>query len=162
MNEFILIGKITGTHGIKGELKIISDFEKKNLVFQKGFKIYLEDKEFNITSYRVHKNFDMITINSLNDINEVIKYVGLNVFVKRMDLNLKENDYLLNDLINFDVYDEDIHLGIVNSIYKSPKYNYLLVAGLKEFYIPLIDEYILKIDLIGKKIYTKHGEDLIL
>ena len=39
--DYILIGKLVNTHGIKGEVKILSDFEKKELVFKKDFSLYL-------------------------------------------------------------------------------------------------------------------------
>ena len=41
MNEYILIGKIVQTHGIKGELRIRSNFEMKDRVFKKGFNLYI-------------------------------------------------------------------------------------------------------------------------
>ena len=44
--EYVCIGKLVNTHGIKGEVRILSDFEFKNKVFVKGFKLYIgKDKE---------------------------------------------------------------------------------------------------------------------
>ena len=44
--KFINIGKIVNTHGIKGELRILSDFKYKDKVFKKDFKFYIgKDKE---------------------------------------------------------------------------------------------------------------------
>ena len=42
----IRIGKYVNTHGIKGEIRILSDFSRKDLIFKKGFKIYIKDNEF--------------------------------------------------------------------------------------------------------------------
>ena len=55
--ELVRIGKIVNTHGIKGELRILSDFEFKDKVFKKGVKVYVgkKKKEFIINSYRFHK-----------------------------------------------------------------------------------------------------------
>ena len=39
--EYIYIGDIVNTHGIKGELRILSDFKYKENVFKKNFKIYI-------------------------------------------------------------------------------------------------------------------------
>ena len=60
--EYVYIGKIVNTHGIKGELRIISDFDKKEIVFKPGFAFYLGDfkKKEIVNSYRRHKNFDRI------------------------------------------------------------------------------------------------------
>ena len=42
--ELVRIGKIVNTHGIKGELRILSDFEFKDKVFKKGVKVYVGKK----------------------------------------------------------------------------------------------------------------------
>ena len=63
--EFVYVGKIVNTHGIKGEVRIVSDFEKKGLIFNIGSTLYVgKQKEvIEVDSYRKHKNFDMITFN---------------------------------------------------------------------------------------------------
>ena len=38
---YIKIGQIVNTHGIKGELKIISDFKYKDKIFVKDFNLYI-------------------------------------------------------------------------------------------------------------------------
>ena len=43
--ELVRIGKIVNTHGIKGELRILSDFEFKDKVFKKGIKVYVGKKK---------------------------------------------------------------------------------------------------------------------
>ena len=71
------LGKIVNTHGIKGEIRILSDFEKKELVFRPDFEIYIgeEKKKEIIQTYRHHKNFEMNTIQGYQNINEVLKYL---------------------------------------------------------------------------------------
>ncbi|MBQ1551268.1 MAG: hypothetical protein IIZ67_04110, partial [Bacilli bacterium] len=51
MNK-VYIGKIVNTHGIKGELRIRSDFPYKDRVFLIGNNLIIDDKEYNIKSYR--------------------------------------------------------------------------------------------------------------
>ena len=52
--DFIYVGEIVNTHGIKGEVRIISDFKYKKDVFKKNFKIYVGKgkKELLINTYR--------------------------------------------------------------------------------------------------------------
>ena len=61
MNK-IFIGKVVSTHGIKGEIRILSDFPYKDKVFIVNNKIIIDDKEYIIKSYRVHKGYDMVTL----------------------------------------------------------------------------------------------------
>ena len=72
--KLIKIGKIVNTHGIKGELRLLSKFPYKDKVFIKNMPIYInkEEKEI-INTYRKHKNFDMITLDGYTNINEVLK-----------------------------------------------------------------------------------------
>ena len=86
--KYIIIGKIVNTHGIKGELRILSDFKYKDKIFKKGFPLYIgytKEKEI-INTYRPHKQFDMVTFNNYNNINEVLKYKGEYVFINKEDL----------------------------------------------------------------------------
>lgn len=163
MGDYIYIGKITGTHGIKGEVKILSSFFEKDKVFINGHKLYVTPlyNEEVISTYRVHKNFDLVTFKNYSDINEVNKYRGMNVYVKRSDLSLGDGEYLLEDLINYEVYDKDILLGKVLSVTMNNSVM-IKVQGSKTFYIPFIDEYIDNVDTINKKIITKNGSDLII
>ena len=100
MNNYVYIGKIVNTHGIKGELRILSDFDKKELVFKNNFNIYIGPSYIKetINTYRVHKEYDMVTLIGYDNINEVLKYKGLNVYINRDDLNLDNNDYIMSDL----------------------------------------------------------------
>ena len=161
--DYVLIGKIVNTHGIKGELRLLSDFDKKDIVFKSNFNIYIGPTYIKetIKSYRHHKMFDMITLNGYNNINEVLKYKYMDVYVKRSDLNLNENDYLLEDLIGIKVIDNNEVIGKVID-YTQGSNVLLKVSGVKEFYIPLVDEYVINVDVKAKEIHTKNGKDLIL
>lgn len=159
--DYIYIGKIVSTHGIKGEVKIISDFFEKDKIFKKGFKLYITPlyHEEVINTYRVHKNYDMVTFNGYNDINEILKYIGMGVYIKRSDLDLKEDEYLLSDLIGYAVYDNNKLLGKVSGI----SFNNNVLLKIDDiFYIPFIDEFIEKVDVKTKKIMTRNGSDFKL
>ena len=162
MNEMIYIGKTVSTFGIKGELKVISDFEKCDKAYKIGNKILINNIEHVISGIRYHKNYILLKIDNLNNINDILKYVGFNIYIKRMDLHLEENEFLYKDLISSDVIDNDgSNLGKI--IEARQGVNLLIkVKGSKEFYIPYVDEYIIKFDLNNKKLYTKNAKDLIL
>lgn len=160
MNEMIYIGKTVSTFGIKGELKVISDFEYCDRAYQVNKKILINNIEHVISGIRYHKNYVLLKIDNLNNINDILKYVGFNIYMKRIDLGLKEDEYLYKDLINSDVIDDDnTKLGKVIEILNGN--NVLIkVKGTKEFFIPLIDNYINKFDLDKKILYTKNAKEL--
>ena len=164
MNDYVCVGKIVNTHGIKGELRILSDFELKDKVFQKDINLYVgpEKREFTITGYRHHKMFDMVTFDGISNINEVLDLKGLLVYVKREVLNMEADTYILSDLIGLTVYDKDKKIGTVKDYYLDNGNTLLAVDGPKEFYIPLKSHYIKKVDIKNQKIITEGGSDLIL
>ena len=155
MDNFIYIGKIVNTHGLKGEIRILSDFEKKDKVFIPGMTIYIgrkKEKEV-INTYRHHKMFDMITMKGYSDINEVIRYKGLYVYIKKEDLKLENNEYLETDLIDLEVYINNEKVGIITDIRDSGNNKFVVVkTDDKDVFVPLQDEFIKNVDLVNKKV----------
>lgn len=159
--DLVYVGKIVNTHGIKGELRIKSDFERKDLVFKVGNKIIIDNEEHVIRSYRYHKIFDMITIDEYDNINDVLKYVGKNVFVSRLSLKLKTSEYLLSDLIGLNVVSNDMIYGIVKD-YSNDINPLLKIEFDKNYYIPINSNYIKSVDLEKKVIIVDNIEGLII
>ena len=158
--DLVYVGKIVNTHGIKGELRIKSDFEKKELVFVIGNKIIIDNEEHTIRTYRFHKIFDMITIDKYDNINDVLKYVGKNVYVSRESLKLKNDDYLLSDLVGLNVIFNDTVYGIVKD-YSNTLNPLLQIEYNKTYYIPINSNFIKNVDLENKKIIVENIEGLI-
>lgn len=162
--EYVYIGKIVNTHGIKGELRIKSNFDKKNIVFKPGFILYIGENHLKeeIVSYRHHKDFEMVTFKNYDNINQVLKYLKMNVYVKREDLKLNSNDYVLQDLIGLDVLDDGEVLGKVLEIVYNGSNILLQIEGNKKFYIPVNGNFIKKVDLVNKVIHVENARELIL
>ena len=85
MNDYIKVGKIINTHGIKGELRILSNFQYKDRIFKPNITLYIGENKIPeiIKTYRHHKDYEMVTFNNYNNINEVLKYLKSNVYIKR-------------------------------------------------------------------------------
>lgn len=162
--EYYYLGKIVNTHGIKGEVRILSHFSRKELVFKNNFPIYIgEAKEpFLIHSYRKHKIFDMITLEGITNINDVLKYKGQKVYVQRSDLNLDSNDYVLDDLLGMSVVSHGKDYGVVLDIIDHHGNVLLFVHFKKNYYIPIHGDYIKKVDVLKRIIEVNKVEDLIL
>ncbi len=164
MKDYVYIGKIVDTHGIKGELRILSSFERKDIVFIPDNKLYLgnELEEKIISSYRHHKNFEMVVFEGTNNINEVLKYLKKSVYFKREDLKLNEEEYLIEDLIDYGVLENNILIGKVKDIVYNNSNILLSINGDNDFYIPLNSNYILKVDTKNKEIIVENTKGLIL
>ena len=156
--KYVLIGKIVNTHGLKGEVRILSDFKYKTKVFKRGMKVYIGKDKIGeeINSYRYHKIFDMITMCGYNDINQILKYKGEYIFVNREDLILEKNEYLDEDIIGMSVYVGDRLLGVVRKIEKHSVNEIIVIKNdEKNYLVPYNFDIILSIDLEKRKMYVK-------
>lgn len=163
--EYICVGKIVQTHGIKGELRIRSNFLKKDRVFKKGFTLYLGDEKKLevINTYRPHKEFDMVTFDGYSNINEVLDYLKLLVYAKKEDIELKEDEYILEELIGLNVIEDGICLGKVNEIvYNNSNILLNVVSENKNFYIPNNPNFIKEVNLSEKEVIVENAKGLIL
>lgn len=158
----IKIGKIVNTHGIKGELRLLSKFPYKDKVFIKDMIIYInKDNKEAINTYRRHKNFDMITLKGYTNINEVLKYKGKTAYIDSNDIKLDENKYLDEEIIGLTVIYENCEKGTVYNIERYDKTSLLVIRNEdKEYLLPYNNNIIKKIDIYNKKIYINEIKGL--
>ncbi len=139
MKDLLYIGRVVGTHGIKGEIRIISDFEYKDKVFVMGNTIIIGDKSYLIRSYRKHKNFDMVTLNDYNNINEVLFLVKSQVFYDKDKLHLNDNEVLDEDLLEFKVINIDGRIGTVLEVFYASSTNKIIRVMLDKEYLVAVN-----------------------
>lgn len=152
------IGRVVNTHGIKGEVRILSDFEYKDIVFKSGNHLYINKDELIITSHRVHKEYDMVTFSGVNNINDVLKYKGYDVYINKDEF--KFPSLLDEELIGIKVYFKNKNIGILKQIQKNKMQKLLVIYnGNKDILIPYVDEFIESISL--SKIVLKEIEGLL-
>lgn len=151
--EYIAIGKYVNTHGIKGEIRILSHFRHKDLVFQKGIKIFIgkEKKQFSIVQYRKHKDYDMVTLEGITNINEILSLKGSMVYIEKDTLNLKGRLPFPTDFIGFEVVMNTQPIGTIIEVMELPA-NDVLVVSEKRILIPYVDLFVKTIDMEHKKI----------
>ena len=155
--EFINIGKIVNTHGIKGELRILSDFRHKDKVFKVGMKFYVgrEKEEFIVNSYRFHKIFDMVTFLGYNNINDILDIKGKEVYINEEDLDL-DGEIYIDNLIGYKVVVGTKDIGVVTDVMHMKANDILRV---NDILIPYVKEFIIKIE--DNTIYVKDVGGLI-
>ena len=156
--QYLEAGKIVGTHGIKGEMKVevwmdSPDFMKKikNFYLDQG-----KGKEkINLTSSRVHKNVLLITTSDVTSATEADLMRGRIVFVDRNDVKLPPNRYFISDLIGLEVYDgkNGQYYGKIQNVFMTGANNvYSIVNGDKEYLFPAVDHMIKSTDIEAGRI----------
>ena len=140
----LYIGNLVNTHGIKGEVRIISFFKYKEEIFKPDNYLYINNEKLKIKTYRKHKNYDMVTFENYNNINDVLKFKNQKVYINRNEYTFKGP--LNEDLYGKKVYDKDKYIGILTNIINNNGKELLVVKGKKEYLIPYVAEFVKKID----------------
>lgn len=153
-DERITVGKITSTHGLRGEVKVypllddpdrFSDFTK--VILDTGRKKIEQE----IERVKFFKNMVIVKFKGIDDINDVMMYRGAEIRVfKEEAADLGEDQYFEVDLIGMTVYtDEDKVLGILDKIMHTGANDVYVVKmeDGKEVLIPAIKQCILDVDI---------------
>ena len=165
MKDLISIGKILNFHGIMGEAKVgFSDAQRlKNLK-----KVIVKDTELTIEKLRFHKNFAIIKFKEISDINDLLKFKGENIFLKKEDVknSMDDEEYLIDELEGLLVFDDKDDLrGTVETIARSAGNDILSIKPENPEYgnilIPFVKELVPIVDIKGKKIIIKPIEGLL-
>ena len=163
--EFITIAKILNTHGVKGELKVevYTDFLEER--FLKGSKVYIGEDHIEaiVKSYRMHNGFMLLLLKDLENINLVEKYKNNYIYKSSDDIEPLEDGYFFRDLKDADVYVDNILVGKSMYCEEGISSNYLRVKKIdnKEVLIPILDQFIEKIDVKNKRIDIVKMEGLL-
>lgn len=167
MEEYISIGKILNFHGIKGEAKV--GYTNENQI-KAAKTVYMRDNKdknvLNIKSVRFHKNFAIVKFEEINDINELMEYKGQRIFVlkKEASKKLEQDEFLIQDLINCEVFDiNGEKIGVISNISTNNTQDLLNVKNLlgQEFLVPFVKEFFPNVDIKNKKITITPIEGLI-
>ena len=108
IKQFLEIGEITGTHGVRGEVRVNPWCDSPDFI--KKFKTLYFDSEGreNIKiSSRPHGNIALIKIEGIDTVEEARKLRGKILWMKRSDAHLPEGRYFIAELIGCRVYDAD-------------------------------------------------------
>jgi 16S rRNA processing protein RimM len=105
----------------------------------------------------------MVTLKGYSNINEVLKYLKLLVYVKKEDIELKSDEYILEELVGLNVIEDGICLGKVNEIvYNNSNILLNVVSNEHSFYIPNNANFIKKVNLDNNEVIVENAKGLIL
>ncbi len=159
-NKLLWLGTIVNTHGLKGELRVLSNSDDIEKRFSKNNKIYLNEKDFfTVDSYRWNKKFILLKFKEINDINEAEKLKTKKIFIKldKKNNNEKEVEFYYYELIGYTAIDlnENIIGKIIDYFDQKSYYSYLIENNGKKTNIPIIENLLENVDKENKKVKFK-------
>ncbi|MGM0750405.1 MAG: ribosome maturation factor RimM [Bacillota bacterium] len=171
MEKWFKVGKIVNTHGVKGEVKIVSTTDFPEERYQKGNTLYLfqgqnsEPISLVIKSHRNHKSFDLLTFEGYENINEVEKFKEGILKVQEDQLqDLEEGEYYFHEIVGCKVVTtEGEELGTIKEILSPGANDVWVVKGQrgKEHLIPYIEDIVKTVDIDKQLITIEPMEGLL-
>lgn len=171
--KWYTVGKIVNTHGLRGELKILSQTDFADIRFAAGSKLLMLNEEngasleVKVVSSRQNKNVYILKLEGFNDINQVEKYKGWVLKVSEANLvDLDEGEYYYHEIIGCRVVTEEgEELGTISEIL-SPGANDVWVVDRpkgsgKQLLLPVIDEVLISVNTKEKIVTVRLMEGLI-
>lgn len=168
MEEYLEIGQIVNTNGLKGFLKVkpltddITRFEELETVYVQKAKELIE---FRIQEVKYVKNMVLLKLEGIDDITEAEKYKNFYIKINRKDaVELDKDSYFIIDIIGCEVFtEENQKLGKVVDVFPTGSNDVYTVKNEegKEILLPAIADVIKDVDVKNKKIVIHLMEGLI-
>lgn len=154
MEQLLRVGVISSTHGVRGEVKVYPTTDDVNR-FKKLKKVVLdtgrEYLDLEVSGVKFFKNQVILKFKGIDNINDIEKYKGKDLLVKREDaVALEENENYVADLIDLQVVtDEGQVLGVLTEVMETGANDVYVVETEdgKELLLPAIRDCILDVDL---------------
>jgi len=146
-DNLILMGKVTATHGIKGQLRVVPYSGMADNLLHCEHLLLRDPKglvnKFEVASAAIHGKKLLLTLKGFSGINQVLHFVGSEILLNKEQLAQPEDDeYYWHDLIGMKVVTTDgTDLGILDSIIETGSNDvYVAVAKGKEYLIPAFSD----------------------
>ncbi len=172
--RWLNVGKIVNTHGLKGEVRIVSmtDFPEKR--YQPGNQLFFFSKQnheplpLTVRFHRKHKQFDLVQFEECDSVDDAEKLKGglLKISADQLDrAELKDHEFYYHEIIGCDVFSEEgKKIGTIIEIL-SPGANDVWVVRAddkkKDYYIPYIEPVVKEVDVKEKRVTIHVMEGLI-
>lgn len=156
-NKFLQTGKIVGTHGVRGMVRIQAWCDTPEF-FCSLKKVYLDKdgtQSLNIVKSSPHGNVVIAQIKGIDSIEEAEKYRNKVLYMDRHDAKLEEGRYFICDLIGCQVFDSATSkkLGVLSDVSETGANDvWHIKDGENEYLIPCIDEVVVSVDIDNEKI----------
>ena len=158
MKDYLIIGKLGGAHGVRGEVKVIPLTDDVRRFSSLKDCMLLDERENlkekkTVRSVRFDETRTLIRFDGLDDRDEASKLTGLFLAVSREDaVKLPKGRYFIADLIGLTVVD-DVRgdLGTIKDIINTGASDIIIVKrkGKNELLIPYLNSIVKDVDISG-------------
>ena len=163
MNDCVCIGEFIKPHGICGEL-LFATYNPLSDALDSNIPLFVE-KSYGLEPLKIEKirrvnKGHLIKLCGVNSMESAENFKKVPVYIKKTDINLKRDEYLISDLIGLNCYNENNKsLGTVSEIYADETDIIEIKSNEAAYLIPMSEENVLSIDIKNLKIIVKNEEN---
>lgn len=150
VKQYLEAGKIVGTHGLKGEVRIDPWCDSAGFLCKFKKLYYADGSEISVVSARPHKNIAIVLFKNINSVEQADLLRGKIVYINREDVHLPKNTYFIQDIIGLKVYDADnnTEYGEITDVLKTGANDvYQISKDGKNYLIPVIPDIVIETDI---------------
>ena len=159
MEQYLRVGVITNSHGIKGEVKVFpttDDIKRFDYLEEAVIDTGKEYINVNVTGVKYFKNMVILKFKQYDNINDILKFKGLDLLVSRENaIPLGEDEHFIVDLIGCNVVDEEKnYIGELVDVMETGANGVYVIKTPegREVLFPVIEQCVLNKDIENKTI----------
>ena len=162
IKRFLEIGRIVGTHGVRGEMRI--DPWCDSPAFMKGFKtLYLDENGNNrleVRTCRPHGNVALLSVSGIDTLEAAAAMRGKILYIRRSDARLADGQFFISELIGCDVLDADdpaVRYGTLSDVSKTGANDvwHVTADDGKEYLLPAIPPVVIDTDVAENRVLIR-------
>lgn len=153
-NQYLEAGRIVGTHGIRGELRVEPWCDSaaflaklRNLYGERG------TEKLKVVSSRVHKSLLLLQLEGVDTVEQADMLRGKILYLDRADVKLPKGQYFMQDMIGLTVMDADTgkRYGLLTEVMRTGANDVYQVTGEDkvDYLVPAIPDVVREVDIDG-------------
>ena len=150
--QFIEAGEIVNTHGVRGEMKVLSWMDSPEILCEFD-RCRISGKEYTIETCRVQKTCNLLKLEGVDTMEAAQAMRGKTVELYREDID--DEVIFAAELIGVEVFTEDGSIGKITEVLDYPGNSVYVVKGQYSYMIPAVKQFILSTDLEANTMQVK-------
>lgn len=150
--QFVEAGEIVTTHGVKGEVKVLSWVDSPEILCEFD-RCRIAGKVYEIESCRVQKTCNLVKLSGVDTMEAAQAMRGKILELYREDID--DDVIFAAELIDMDVCCQDVLIGKIIDVLDYPGNKVYVVRGEHEYMIPAVKEFILSTDMENNRMQVR-------
>ncbi len=156
IKEYLEIGRIVGTHGVKGELRVQPWCDSPE--YFRNFKTLYRDNKgvqaVKVLKSRTHGGIVLLSLEGVSSIEDAAPLRGKVLFMRRADAPLPDGHYFISELTDctvVDADDEGKEYGVLTDVSQTGANDVWHIEDKlgREYLLPAIPDVVINVDIVS-------------